>query len=51
MIHKFDSYSEIMTDYCLDCPAWYSKSQQFQDIGEGFLAWILKNRRERYPDF
>ena len=35
----------------MDCPAWYSKCQQFQDIGEGFFAWILKNRLERYPDF
>ena len=27
------------------------KCQKFQDMGEGFLAWIFKNRLERYPDF
>ena len=33
MINKFDTYSEIMPDYCMDCPAKYSKCQQFQDYG------------------
>ena len=51
MICKFDTYSEMMPVYCMDCPAWYSKYQQFQDTGVGFLAWIFKNHLERYPDF
>ena len=31
MIRKFDTYSEMMPVYCMDC-------QQFQDMGEEFLA-------------
>ena len=38
MINKFDTYLEIMPDNCMDCPNEYSKCQQCQDIGEGFLA-------------
>ena len=38
MISKFDKYSEIMHDYCMNCPACYWKCQQFQDMGVGFLA-------------
>ena len=38
MISKFDTYSEIMPDYCMDCPAGYSKCPQFQDRGWGF--WL-----------
>ena len=38
MIRKFDTYSEMMPVYCMDCPSRYSKSQQFQDMGVGFLA-------------
>ena len=40
-----------MPDYCMDCPALYSKCQQFQDMGVGFLLESLENRLERYPDF
>ena len=42
MINKFDTYSQIMPDYCMDCPAKYSKCQQFQDYGEGFWFKSLK---------
>ena len=38
MIRKFDTYSEMMPVDCMDCPARYSKCQQFQDMGVGFLA-------------
>ena len=38
MINKLDSYSEIMPDYCMDYPAYYSKCQHFFDIGE--FAWL-----------
>ena len=38
MIRKFDTYSEMMPVYCMDCPACCSKCQQFQDMGVGFLA-------------
>ena len=40
-----------MPDHCIECPVKYSKCHQFQDMGEGFLARIFKNRLERYPDF
>ena len=42
MISKFDTYSEIMPDYCMDCPAQYSKCTQFQDMRVGFLLESLK---------
>ena len=38
MINKFDTYSEIMPDYCMECSAKYSKCQQFQEMGRGF--WL-----------
>ena len=38
MIHKFDTYSEMMPVYYMNCLALYSKCQQFQDMGVGFLA-------------
>ena len=38
MIRKFDTYSEMMPFYCMDCPAQNSKCHQFQDMGVGFLA-------------
>ena len=38
MIRKFDTFSEMMPVYCMDCPALYSKCQQFQDMGVGLLA-------------
>ena len=38
MMHKFDTFSEMLPVFCMDCPALYSKRQQFQDIGVGFLA-------------
>ena len=50
MISKFDTYSEIMPDYCMDYPARYSKCTQFQDMRVGFFAWIFKNLMESYPD-
>ena len=30
MINKFDTYSELIPDNRVDCPAYYSKCQQFQ---------------------
>ena len=42
MINKFDTYSEIMPDYCMDCPPRYSKCQQFQDMGRVFWLESLK---------
>ena len=31
-----------MPVYCMDCPALYSKCQQFQDMGVGSLLESLK---------
>ena len=41
MINKFDTYSEIMPDNCMDCPAKHSKCQQFQDMGGGVFGLNL----------
>ena len=51
MINKFDTYSDRMTDHCMELSRWIFEMSAISRYGEGFMAWIFKNCLDRSPDF